>query len=319
MPAAGQSLDQVAAVLAALAYADPSASPEAQLAAMNAALASPDLPTQAPGWSIVWGPATHDEDLVFVARAAGGTTAVAVRGTVVEDWTDLTEDRRVGIQEPLPFTAPAGFEDAAISHGVIECWQFLSQATGMDGETTLLAFLSGLPAGAPVVVTGHSLGGQVATVVAVWLAGALPGNTYLPITFAAPTAGDPAFAAAYDAAFPTAVRYYGELDVIPRLWTAEGVASIKQLFPSPGPRCDLVCHGVVDLGLELVRHVTYQQPANGVELPSQLFRTGPLARFADELIDQHGSVYYMYRLGVSLAGVQVLNPKWTPPGGGATT
>src|SRR6476620_10763686 len=48
------------------------------------------------------------------------------------------------------------------------------------------------------IVTGHSLGGCLATVVAPWMRALLPDKiTIQPITFAAPTAGDEEFAAYY--------------------------------------------------------------------------------------------------------------------------
>lgn len=53
------------------------------------------------------------------------------------------------------------------------------------------------------------------------------------LTFAAPTAGNVAFAKQFDASFRNSWRYYNQLDLVPRASAA--VSSIGDLFPPPAP------------------------------------------------------------------------------------
>ncbi|MFZ6744659.1 lipase family protein [Undibacterium sp. JH2W] len=65
------------------------------------------------------------------------------------------------------------------------------------------------------------MGGNLATVFAPWLLyqlaqdhASLP-SLFPVMTFAAPTAGNNAFATAYDKSFPSSWRYYNEIDLVP--------------------------------------------------------------------------------------------------------
>jgi predicted lipase len=59
------------------------------------------------------------------------------------------------------------------------------------------SFLKGVPAGSTIYVTGHSLGGCLASATAPYLAQELGGAGGLRVyTFAAPSAGDATFASA---------------------------------------------------------------------------------------------------------------------------
>lgn len=98
----------------------------------------------------------------------------------------------------------------------------------------------------PVVVTGHSLGGCQTSVVAMALQG-LPlfgdgGAVIAPNSFAAPTAGNQAFADLYLKTFPHARRWYNTFDLIPfafdalpgmqELWSGGVYAACSDPIPS---------------------------------------------------------------------------------------
>ena len=66
------------------------------------------------------------------------------------------------------------------------------------------ALLQSAQARAPVVVTGHSLGGALAVLTAARINALAPGRVRAVYTFGMPRAGDPEFAAAYDQALGSA-------------------------------------------------------------------------------------------------------------------
>lgn len=307
------STPQLAITLSAISYLGQLDTDSQRFTLMNQAMAA----TVQNGWQIVWGPATQGEDLVYVASNGAGQYAVVVRGTLFDRIEDVIQDKRVAKQEPLPFTTP-GFSGAQVSEGVVEVWtnidNMVSSVPG-SGTGSLLSFLQGLPGSPSLLVTGHSLGGQMATVLAAWFQGVLSKATITPITFAAPTAGNPAFASAFDTVFAGAQRYFNALDVVPRLWSSDGLTSIKSLYPG-GPQCGALCTTAVDRTLKALEKagLTYTQPStNPMSLPGQLYSTGWVGAFESEVNDQHRALYYMYLLGIPLATIQQLNAKWAPP------
>jgi hypothetical protein len=91
-----------------------------------------------------------------------------------------------------------------------------------SGGSDILSFVSRFAStnpGVPLVVTGHSLGGCQATVMAAFLGDALAASslpaTIVPHAFAPPTAGTPGFAAKFAAQFPDAHLWWNTFDVVP--------------------------------------------------------------------------------------------------------
>ena len=72
-------------------------------------------------------------------------------------------------------------------------------------------------AGLPVYVTGHSLGGALASLAALDIAAAHPRRRLLVYTFGAPMVGDRRFAAQFRAACPRAFRVVNEMDPVPKM------------------------------------------------------------------------------------------------------
>src|SRR5690242_928689 len=190
------------------------------------------IPSIDPGgrWQCVWGPAYDDSNLVFAAAcgsSAGQPAQVAVvtRGTdanvdhcglikqVIEDW-DVVSHRK------LPW-APES--DSRIAQGTLDAFDVVTKLRHPNGKQTLLEFLTkflGAHPSAQLIVTGHSLGGCWSTVLAAWLSFALPSaaTQIVPVTFAAPTAGNPEFANRFSSSFPSALRYVNTMDVVPYAW-----------------------------------------------------------------------------------------------------
>ena len=209
-------------------------------------------------WQCVWGPAqdSDESNLVFVAAysmSAGMPptfAAVVTRGTDVDVndfWgilKQIWEDLDVTSQVSIPWEPN---NPALIASGTVDGLNDIQSL--LSGGVTLLEFLVrylSAPANAnPVlVVTGHSLGGCLTSVVAPWLKSALAGqlSNFIPIvpaTFAAPTAGDANFASYFQSSFSYALRVANSLDVAPSAWRTS-TSSTTSTRPATS-RCRTSC------------------------------------------------------------------------------
>jgi len=156
--------------------------------------------------------------------AAGGdpiTAVVALRGTesTMEWWDDFHWDLVPFTQIPNGGKVAQGFYDIYTSIGTM--------APGQEGASAPSAFAAevaqaatsrlaaGLdPASLPLVVTGHSLGGALATLLVTELKAttALKPQAW---TFASPQVGDAIFAARYGGLSTVSWRIYNQVDVVP--------------------------------------------------------------------------------------------------------
>ncbi len=301
---------RIAVTLSEIAYLEPEAKPDKQRRAMQAALADPALPT-AGQWRVVWGPVTVEENLSYIAEGPGNQYAYVIRGTVMEPW-NLIQDLfdALGLN-PVPW---GGMPGAEISDGMVSGWRHLTSST--DGHRTALEGLQRIPSGSKLIVTGHSLGAMLATVMSVYFASELGSRAdIVPYTFAAPTAGNQAFADAYFERFGGAGRYYNCLDIVPKVCNHDDMESIKALYPCDGaPKCNLFCKGTISLGAVAAGH-RYFHAAGGTKLQAKAYAEGSssLKDFMTEALGQHHATHYMYLLGIPLAAIHGLDASWAPP------
>jgi hypothetical protein len=115
---------------------------------------------------------------------------------------------------------------ANVTWGTNDALTFAISATDHSLGLSMLDFLRKnlRPANKPVMVAGHSLGGALASVAAVWLADQIgkdggPAPTMVPFTFAAPTISDQKFAELYAKMCPTAYHCVNKRDLVPMAWT----------------------------------------------------------------------------------------------------
>jgi triacylglycerol lipase len=284
------------------------------------------LPPVAPGgsWRCVWGPAQSPDraNLAYVAAydATPGIpefAAVAIRGTdlAVDAWgviVQMWEDLDVLDPEPFPWMSPSS--GALVAEGTLDALSAVRQLT--DRGQTLLSFLTAFLAEdqnrqAPLVVTGHSLGGCLTTVVAPWLEVSLSGqgvgNAIVPVTFAAPTAGNRAFADDYFSSFPASLRYFNSLDIVPRAWAS--IDGIKTIYDADGLSTPDLVELAVDSTIDLMEllGITYAQPGKDCELTGRFAPAPPT--WYDEAYKQHHTTTYMALLGGTSVAAEWPRPR----------
>jgi len=233
---------RAAAQLAIIAYTDESNAAQ-QRADVAAALTA--LPAESNGpMTLLWGPASNNGVLLYAARAADGSLAVAFRGTIssggaIDVVSNLVDDMLSISLVPWQYPLAAG---SRVTWGMNTALSMAGAATDPQAGTTLLDFLRNyLTANGtvPVMVAGHSLGGALANIAAVWLSDQLPragGPTtapaIVPFTFAAPTVSDSGFAKLFAKACPVAYHCVNTVDVVPKAWM--DLTGVVSSFSGPG-------------------------------------------------------------------------------------
>ena len=181
-----------------------------------------------PSWTAVWvADAAINGNLAFIAYDGGTQYVVAIRGSLFS-WTWSSFDnwfyQDLNVFEMVDW-AYGGDGSAKIAQGASDGLSNLSSLVDSSGGSpvSILQFLlaNALSPGKSITVTGHSLGGNLSTVLAPWLVYQIQsaGKAVPPMwiyTFAAPAAGNESFANAYDALFRgRSWRYMINLDIVP--------------------------------------------------------------------------------------------------------
>ncbi len=188
-------------------------------------------------WTLTWGPSASGGVLLYAARGADGTMAVAFRGTNPANFEAGLRDFVLDLMFPLvhwPYGPRSGMQ---ICIGIRSALSSAIEAKGPDGQT-LLEFLTPVvcenSARLPILVTGHSFGGALAVAASAWLDQALSGIgsfVVLPQTFAAQTAWNDVFANWFGDHF-TYSAAVNVNDVVPLMW-AELHQMLNTYEPSP--------------------------------------------------------------------------------------
>jgi triacylglycerol lipase len=210
-----------------------------------------------PGWKIVWNPVAVGGNYAFVATD-GNSYAIAFRGSLITFTEDafnnwIYNDLNVAVQDKWPYSKAA---KARISQGSYIAWQNLEKAKDKVSGKTLRAFLSvNVTTDKPLMLTGHSLGGNLAIVYASYLwskfndSGHVKNNINL-ITFAAPAPGNESFADDLDTHFPSSLRVENTNDIVPKFPVSKKMSELGDLY-SPSPSASAISIGYKNVTTKL--------------------------------------------------------------------
>lgn len=249
--------DAVLMTLAGIAYGDPARIP---------AYLAQAAPTA--GWKVLWMPVVDaaPTNYMFVAGDGAGQCVVAIRGTYPNPfseayWDDGSQDSPFGDMVDWPGTP--GAKIAAGTHAGLTNLMALRDASGR----TLVEYIATMSVPALVTVTGHSLGGTLAPVLALNIAAARKGLVVGSTSYAGLTPGNAAFAALFgtgSALRGPIRRVYNTLDSVAygwdRVWATHD-------FYQPAPRGGEVVAALLLVTEARLRLGDYGYTAVGTPVP----------------------------------------------------
>ena len=175
-----------------------------------------------PGYDVVYLPkAIHGNYAIIAKNKTTDQYALVIRGTMIgfsnEGFQNFLQDFNIFTIKPWNYANTV--KEAYISKGTFIGFQNLIQLKDSATGLSLKEFIEKkIPVSASIVITGHSLGGNLAYPLAGYLKKELPAdkkNSLQLITFAAPAAGNAAFVQDLEEKFPLAERYVIDKDIAP--------------------------------------------------------------------------------------------------------
>ena len=275
------------------------------------------LETLAPvqnGWELVWGPclykfsfAKFTDNTVYVVRNRQHPSeyVIAISGTNPYEITDwIFEDFLVGKTVPWAYGhPPAGARISESAELSLKILRDLKPFPGVQGEDLhLIDFLKNTAGISSVTVTGHSLGGEMASTTALWLSDT-QGDLWdtqkqarvSAYTFAAPTAGNAIWAAYFQQQLgDNAHRIWNSLDVVPHVWQLSDLKQIPNLY-EPQIKAPLPLKVALRILIWVVKKKVYTQiPAIASDqqpLTGTVNSDPEWAQFFDQIAYQHVDAY----------------------------
>lgn len=258
-------------------------------------------------WQLVWGPALHTWpnlnlkpdsidraviNVVFVAQnAATNEYTVGIAGTdfkSIYDW--LAEDCNVAGQKSWLGNPANGM----LSDGTHNSLALVLGLQPPNGPTLQSYLQSIATISNTIYVSGHSLGGALSTVIALWIVDAggngadLSQNVWM-FDFAGPSPGDATFSSYFSLRLPNAQRYWNEHDVVPHAWAKSTMLKVPDLYNGVSPFPDAL--KAVTYALAETVGDKYEQVLPNA--PSFAGDLQPHVSYGEQIVYQHICAYYL--------------------------
>lgn len=181
------------------------------------------------GYGVAWGPALVMDGeyvahitVVLIGGKNENDIVVVTSGTLADSLKDQVDDLDISPMVPLQSLIEHCPVPASIAQGTADGVAAILKATPTIGvQGTLCDFLGRQRSGTTIRLVGHSLGGALMSVVALYLKDRFSDFNFRCETIAAPTAGDGYFASYFNKQMAgNALRIYNTLDVVPMAWCA---------------------------------------------------------------------------------------------------
>lgn len=256
---------------------------------------SDTLAKYAPDFEVLYLPEAVNGNFAFIARKKNTEQyALVIRGSMIEFSNAgfqnfILQDFNIFTIKKWEYADTV--KEAYISDGANTGFQNLlklrDRSTGFD----IKEFMEQkIPNGASMVITGHSLGGNLAYPLAGYLKKQLPAGKKINlqlITFGAPAAGNAAFVQDMEEKFPEAERYVIDKDIAPAFPDNDGMGEIAK-----------------KIGLDSVWHIK--------ELS---LNTGDLLNIAGDLLEETNIVNKTNKYVQSLKHLRLLKSNETAASG----
>jgi hypothetical protein len=280
---------------------------------LNQSLADTSIATGG-AWKAIWVGLSNDRaNMSYIAQnAAANQFTLSIRGTDFAMKIDRQEDFEVGTT--VSFAEQAG-APSTISQGAMEAFTELTNAVSAATQTTLAQQFESLAnsnPGAQFFITGHSLGGCLATTVALYLNNLAQSwsnkASFQVYTFAAPTAGLQDFASLFAKTFVTSSwRIYNIWDAVPNAW--QTLSNIDSYYPGGPLATSFVQKEVAKYQASLngnayVQPITTDVPINQQELRDPKHIDNTTYDFLEQVAFQHNGNTYLTLLGAPTVTVQ---------------
>jgi Lipase (class 3) len=226
---------ELAMTLSTLAYVDENrtATQQQMASEINAGLAEAGYRF----WEVAWGPAlnANRSNLAYAAwNSETGQLAVSIRGSDFSFWLNWIQDLAVMTLVPYNQFVHSASSTSQIARGTASGLRNVLRM--QDGTESLESFITAAPEGTPILITGHSLGGCLASALAPCVANWRDSASGISVyTIAAPSPGNAEFADSYNAQFTdqsghsTAFRFFNSLDIVPNAWAS--LATVETYYP----------------------------------------------------------------------------------------
>ena len=190
------------------------------------------------GWSVEWGPTSFGslDSALLLSKLPENlnrrTQSALVLRSRIPDCERLFDSLDLSLGS-LPWRQP-GLQQAECSSNLVRSATQLMEQLGGPQTDSLLDRLNLAAPNTDLRIIGHSTGGALACLMALWIRHVLQPLHAIgiwPRVFGAPTPGNEVFAVAFKRCFPRATHFASSLDMSPLTWSVDGLEKILHLFP----------------------------------------------------------------------------------------